>query len=202
MGLLAGVPDLAPSIWGLSSCGENQEIIAKGNHVKTKYLNLQVGVGRGIELPCLFISLLCWLMGVTLIWQTTPHKQLSPSILFTTIANSPNSQFPTHSASAVSYNHDQHIHCPSIQSQSPMPSASSSFPLVFSHPTPSIPITLVLNSPCVPLTLRRVWGWSQPPVPLNGFFLNVHTLWPSALYSNCVNKTSNGEGHRRHRGIP
>lgn len=65
-------------------------------------------------------------------------------------------------------------------------------------PTPSIPISLVLNGPCVPLILRRVWGCSQPPIPLNGFFLNVHTVWPTALYSNCVNKASDGEGHRGH----
>lgn len=116
--------------------------------------------------------------------------------------NRPQPQFPTRSASVVSRHQDQHTHCPSIQSPSPMHWASSSFPPVFSHPTPNIPISLALNGPCVPLTLRRVWGWSQPPVLVNGFFLNVHTLWPAALYSNCVNKMANGEGHRRHTDIP
>lgn len=199
MRVLAGEPNLAPPIWGLLFWGENQVIIAKGSQVKMKYLCLQVGVDREIELPCLFISLLCWLLGVTLIWLTSPQT-LSP--LYPLHHNHPQPQFPTRSASVVSRHQDQHARCPSIQSHPPMPSASSSFPSFFPHPTPNIPISLALNSPCVPLTLRRVWGWSQPPFPLNGSFLNVHTLWPAALYSNCVNKTSNGGGHRRHRDIP
>lgn len=162
-----------------------------------KYLCLWVGDGRGIKLPCLFISLLSWLLRVTLIWLTSPQKPLSLHPLH---HNHPQPQFPTRSASVMSRNQVQHTHYPSIQSPSPrLHWASSSFPPFISHPTPNIPISLALNGPCVPLILRRVWGWSQPPVPLNGFFLNVHTLWPAALYSNCVNKMSNGEGHRRHR---
>lgn len=196
MGVLAGVSNLAPPIWGLLSWGENQEIIARGSHVEMKYLCLQVGDGRVKELPCLFISLLGWLLGVTLIWLTPPQKPLSPSILLTAITHRP----VLHQWWAAT---NTNIFTVRLSNPNlPMQSASSSLSPFFSHPTPSIPISLALNSPCVPVTLKRVWGWSQPPVPLNGFFLNVHTLWPDALYSNCVKKTSDGEDHRRHKDIP
>lgn len=113
---------------------------------------------------------------------------------------SPNSQPVLHQQWAATK--DQHTHCRrSVQSSSPSRWASS-LPPVSSHPTPYIPISLTLNGPCVPLNLERLTGWSRPPVPLNGFFLNVHTLWPAALYSNCVNKTSNGEGHKRRIDVP
>lgn len=159
------------------------------------------GVGGGIKLPCLFTSLLRWLLGVTLIWRSSPQKPLPLSILFTTIAPSPNSQPVTHQWWAATKASTLTVFHPVLISHEAnlLLRLLPPFLPFFSHPTPNIPISLALNGPCVPLTLRRVWGWSQSPVLLNGSFLNVHTVWPAALYSNCVNKMSNGKGHRRHR---
>lgn len=42
-------------------------MIEKGSHVMMEYLSLGMGVGRGMKLPCLFISFQHLLLEVTLI---------------------------------------------------------------------------------------------------------------------------------------
>lgn len=152
------------------------------------------GVGRWIKLPCHFISPPCRLLGVTLIWLTSPRNPLPLPSLFATITRIP--RVPNRSASVVN-RHQDHLCCSILNSHAtklPPPPPPSISPL-----TPNIPISLPLNGPCVLLSLRRVWGAPSPQFLWMVPFWMFTTVWPNALYSNCVNKMSGGEGHGRHR---
>lgn len=119
------------------------------------------GVDRQIELPCLLLYLLRWLLWVTLIWLTSPQKPLYRSISFTTVSRSPNSQPVLHQWRAATKTNIFTVlpSNPTLHRCRPLPSFSYFFP----HPTPNIPISLPLNSPSVPVTLRRVWGVIPAP---------------------------------------
>lgn len=116
-----------------------------------------MGVGRGIELPCLLKSRLCRLLVVTLIWLTSLENSFSPSILFTTIAPSPKSQPVLHHWWGTSMTNILTA-LPSNTTKLPPPSLPSCLTRLS-----AFPLSLPLNGLCVPLILRRVWGGDPSP---------------------------------------
>lgn len=138
----------------------------------------RAGGGWQTELPCLFKSLFCTLLVVTLIWLTSPQIPLSPPLVGVSRIHH------NHPPSLYSYlvlhqwRATSKINRLTISSTNPSSFCSLSFPLL----ALSIPISLPLNGLSVPPILRRVLGVIPAPQLLWMVLFWMFTLCDRLLY--------------------